>query len=709
MLKINNLFKSFKIGTKKISILKDINLNFKPKELVFILGKSGSGKSTLLNIIGGLLKADNGEIYLDEECITRYKDKKLDNYRSNIVSFIFQDYHLIEYMSVYDNIKLSLNKIDKNKVEALLKQLGIYEKRNIKVNKLSGGEKQRVAIARAIIKDPEIILCDEPTGALDTETGIKVMDILKQISKNKLVIVVSHDRQLASTYADRIIEIKDGMIKEELNDDKKVFKINNQNKINKLSIIKLAIKNLLLNKKRTLLISLAISLGITSLLLVANLSLGMNREIKELENKIISIFPITVSNSSYELENKKLEKSNNKIIIKDNKNYIHTNKIDNKYIDYLNNIKEIKHITYKYDISMPLVTDNYKLLLNNYMIPIKKEQINNNYYVLAGRNIENKNEILLKVDSNNNVTNELLNTFNIDKDIEYSEILGRKIKLILNDNYYKKDNNYYHINDNLKEIYQESKLELTIVGVVKEKEITDESNYIIYSQEIIKDVLEANEKSIIVKEQLKKDYNILGNNLSIEDNLSFLGYKTIPSTINIYVDNIKDKEKVINKLDEYNKNNKELIYEDAMNDAISIVKDFMNIITAILVIFSFISLLVSMILISVITNTRVLERIKEIGILRSLGASKKNIRKLFNIENSIISILSFVISISTILLIKKTLNTLLYSIIESNTIFKLEYSSLILVFIFNLLLVLLSGLIPSIKASNIEITECIKR
>ncbi|MBQ9854461.1 MAG: FtsX-like permease family protein, partial [Bacilli bacterium] len=377
--------------------------------------------------------------------------------------------------------------------------------------------------------------------------------------------------------------------------------------------------------------------------------------------------------------------------------------------DYLNNIKEIKHITYKYDISMPLVTDNYKLLLNNYMIPIKKEQINNNYYVLAGRNIENKNEILLKVDSNNNVTNELLNTFNIDKDIEYSEILGRKIKLILNDNYYKKDNNYYHINDNLKEIYQESKLELTIVGVVKEKEITDESNYIIYSQEIIKDVLEANEKSIIVKEQLKKDYNILGNNLSIEDNLSFLGYKTIPSTINIYVDNIKDKEKVINKLDEYNKNNKELIYEDAMNDAISIVKDFMNIITAILVIFSFISLLVSMILISVITNTRVLERIKEIGILRSLGASKKNIRKLFNIENSIISILSFVISISTILLIKKTLNTLLYSIIESNTIFKLEYSSLILVFIFNLLLVLLSGLIPSIKASNIEITECIKR
>lgn len=709
MLKINNLFKSFKIGTKKISILKDINLNFKPKELVFILGKSGSGKSTLLNIIGGLLKADNGEIYLDEECITKYKDKKLDNYRSNIVSFIFQDYHLIEYMSVYDNIKLSLNKIDKNKVEALLKQLGIYEKRNIKVNKLSGGEKQRVAIARAIIKDPEIILCDEPTGALDTENGIKVMDILKQISKNKLVIVVSHDRQLASTYADRIIEIKDGTIKEEQDDDKKVFRINNQNKINKLSIIKLAIKNLLLNKKRTLLISLAISLGITSLLLVVNLSLGMNREIKELENKIISIFPITVSNSSYELENKKLEKSNNKIIIKDNKNYIHTNKIDNKYIDYLNNIKEIKHITYNYNISMPLVTDNYKLLLNNYMIPIKKEQINNNYYVLAGRNIENKNEILLKVDSNNNVTNELLNTFNIDKDIEYSEILGRKIKIILNDIYYKKDNNYYHINDNLKEIYQESKLELTIVGIVKEKEITDESNYIIYSQEIIKDVLEANEKSIIVKEQIKKDYNILGNNLSTEDNLSFLGYKTIPSTISIYVDNIKDKEKVINKLDEYNKNNKELIYEDAMNDAISIVKDFMNIITAILVIFSFISLLVSMILISVITNTRVLERIKEIGILRSLGASKKYIRKLFNIENSIISILSFVISISTVLLIKKPLNTFLYSVIESNTIFKLEYSSLILVFIFNLLLVLLSGLIPSIKASNMEITECIKR
>ena len=206
MLTLKNINKKFQNN----KVLSNINLNFKTKELVFILGTSGSGKSTLLNIIGKLLTCDSGEILLDEEDISKYKNHKSDKYRKEVVSYIFQEYNLIEYMSVIDNLTIIKNDVDKLEIDELLKQLSIYDKKNTKVSKLSGGEKQRVAIARAILKDSSIILCDEPTGALDSENSKKVIELLKRISRDKLVIVVSHDISLANNYADRIINIKDG-------------------------------------------------------------------------------------------------------------------------------------------------------------------------------------------------------------------------------------------------------------------------------------------------------------------------------------------------------------------------------------------------------------------------------------------------------------------------------------------------------------------
>ena len=187
--------------------------------MVFILGKSGSGKSTLLNLIGALDSYDRGDIIVDGESLSGFTPNRVDAYRSSYLGFVFQDYNLMRNLNVFDNIKLALNVVDKkntNKVIDILKSLSIEDLKDRKVHELSGGEKQRVAIARALIKNPNVILADEPSGSLDTKNTTEVFSILKDLSKDKLVIIVSHDRELAKQFGDRIIEIADGQIYKDL-------------------------------------------------------------------------------------------------------------------------------------------------------------------------------------------------------------------------------------------------------------------------------------------------------------------------------------------------------------------------------------------------------------------------------------------------------------------------------------------------------------
>ena len=264
MLKLKKVCKYYIIGKNKKQVLDNITLDFKDRELVFILGASGSGKSTLLNIIGGNLKCDSGEIWLDGECISNYSDKELDHYRSLVIGNIFQDYNLIDYMNVIQNVMLGYTDgLSKKEIILLLKQLGVYEKRYEKVVNLSGGEKQRVAIARALASNPDIILADEPTGALDSKTGIEVMEILSKIATKKLVIVVSHDNYLANRYASRIINIRDGKCDYGIINSNNLIVTNERKNKSKIrAVIKFAIKGLWLKKIRTLFTALAISLGV---------------------------------------------------------------------------------------------------------------------------------------------------------------------------------------------------------------------------------------------------------------------------------------------------------------------------------------------------------------------------------------------------------------------------------------------------------------
>lgn len=710
MLKLKNVCKYYKVDKDKKIILDNITLDFRDRELVFILGASGSGKSTLLNIIAGNLMPDSGEIWLDGDCISNYDDHDLDNYRSNIVSNIFQDYNLIDYMNVYDNVMLGFNEgISKYDVDRLLKGLHMYDKRNMLVNKLSGGERQRIAILRALVSNPDIILADEPTGALDYQNGIEVMEILKRISYSRLVIVVSHDINLARKYATRIINIKDGKCDyDEISGNHMIVGNIEKKRNTKKMIVKLVIKQLWLKKMRTFFISLAISLGIISMSLVMILYSNFNNEINKLEKDIVSIFPITISNGEYLNDYVEEYKNNDKIIIKDKDKYLYKNKINSKYIEYLNDINEISYISYDYDISLPFISDSYKIVDNKYFkIMPSIDYISSNYDILYGRNTLDKFEILLKVDINNNVDSELLNKFNINTDISYNKMIGRKIKVIINNDYYVKNGEYYVINDNNNEMYNKSNIELTIVGIVREKEENDNNNYLYYMNELVNEIVKINSDSNIVKDELSSNHNVLGNQIEKDRLLSYLGYETLPNIINIYVSNLENKNIVIKKLDEYNEKYDKLIYVDTMASAIDIVRQFIMMISIILILFSVVAIVISSLMIGILTNVRVLERKKEIGIFRSLGASKKDIRLLFDLENILLGVLALIVSIIFINSIKDPINKMMDNYMGIGDIFVIKYYLIFLVFIINMIIIKIAGLIPTIKASNMDIVKCI--
>lgn len=705
MLKLENINKSY----NNELILKNINLYFEDTGFISILGPSGSGKTTLLNIISGLIKPDSGTIQYNNLLLNKFNRKSWDSFRTYNLSYIFQDYKLLEDITVIDNIKIVTN--NNNKIKQLLAKLEINKIQKQKVNKLSGGEKQRVAIARALANDPDILLADEPTGALDTINSVKIMNILKEISKNKLVIIVTHNIELAKKYSDKIIYIKDGTT--EHNDYIKEFTdikttILKKNKSSIKSIIKLALNGLKSKKKRTILTSLASSIGIITMALVLLISNGFNKDLKNYEETTLSKIPITISNGIYEKKSNSEKLKDNQINIKKKDEYLHENNIDNNYLNYINKLNNNYYISYKYDINLPLLTNKYKFIDISYfnMIPYKdNDYIKENYNIIYGRNINNYNEVLLAIDENNMVEEDLLMTFGINTDIEYNKLINTKIKIIPNDIYYKEENNYFIVNNDLQYQYNNG-IELTIVGIVKEKEPKKNISTILYNKELIDKYLTINENSKIVKKYLNTDNVIIPSNTTKDKILSYLGYKTIPYEIEIYANNIYDKENLIKYLDNYNKEEDKIIYIDITKDMLELLKNIINIITIVLVTFSLISLIVASIMISIITNMRVLERTKDIGILRSIGKSRKTISRLFNIENILIGIISSIISSLIVYILVNPINILLNKLLDMGNILEYNYKYMLILSLLNITITMLSGYIPSKKASKKEIITC---
>ena len=708
MLRIENVSKYYKYGKNRKVILDKVNISLGGSGMVAIIGASGSGKSTLLNIIAGSLRSDEGKVIVGDKDIQKLSEKEINYYRNKVVGYIYQDYNLIEYMSVYDNVRIGYSDNNRDYVLALLKQLDIYDKRDTLVMKLSGGEKQRVAIARAMINNPRILLCDEPTGALDSQNGIMVMEILKKISENRLVIVVSHDKDLVSRYANEIINISDGVVvqdkKGNISNDKEDKIIYKRVRMRKLSDI--ALRHLLSNKKRTIMTMSATSLGIISMMMILCMGNNFNKEMNNLEKEVVGVYPIIIRNGEYIEENTDIKKEEGKIY-PSNEN-IYENKITEEYLDYLNSNIGSDKIIYNYFFNKPIISDKYKVLDSNVMkiIPDSK-YIENNYKIIIGNNVRDKYDILLKVDKDGNVNKKIIDALEISLGSEYESIIGRQIKFINNDMYYKKGDGYYYINNDYEEMFNESEIVLTIVGIIQEKEDNNNGSFIYYDKMVQDELMMANKNSQILIDEMNGDDNVLGIDIDKEEMVGYLGGSSTPNEIEIYSDNISDKDKIINVLKEYNNSHDKIVYEDVMASNIKIVRDFISIISGVLIIFSGISLIVSLIMISILTSIRVLERKKEIGILRSIGASKRNIKMIFNYENGLIGLGASIGGIIILNLLVKPINTLIYNLTKLDNLLVIDYRIVFLVMVINILIVVIAGSSPSRKASKLDITKCI--
>ena len=726
MLELKNICKSYNSNGIYEIALKNINLKLPSQGLLSIVGKSGSGKTTLLNIIGSLDKSDFGELLVDNKNIRDFTDDELDSYRNKYISFIFQNYNLIDHMSVIDNIKLksTISNKDENVViydsEESLKKVGLYKYKDKLPKYLSGGERQRVAIARAISSDSKIILCDEPTGALDHKTGLEIISILKELSKEKLVIMVTHNLDLAKKYSDRIITMEDGEvindtikeINEEIVDD---FKIT-RNKLDIKTIIKLAYSNLKLKKKRNLLLSITSSIGIIGISIILSISNGFNDSIKDYEKYISNKVPLVIS--SYKEDNNK--SYNNSKVININKNESN-NYINKTFINYFNDINKeyASSVRYNYLINLNLIQNDEKYFeVDSSIFKTIPSNISDNYDIIEGRIPTRYDELLLEINSDNSFSSEISKAFNIKNNDTLESIIGKNVKLVFNNDYYKKQDDSFVLKGINKETYDnKNNIDLKIVGIIKVKKDLIEDipsiNQVYYIDSLIDQVISKNKDSEIVNNQRNKSYNLLTKEslLDKEKNelLCYLGYEKCISNIFVYPSSFEAKENINNYVKKYNSDyvqNKVSIVDESktiLDMSLKIIK----VITNVLVFFSSISLVVSSVMIGIITYISVLERRKEIGILRSMGISKKDIKYLFICENVILGFVSGIIGIFISILLSGPINLLTNELLDSS-IYSMKLSNNILLILLSMFLGLIGAYIPSKKASDENIINALE-
>ena len=749
MLKLENITKIYEGKNFKQIALNDVTLAFRNNEFVSILGPSGSGKTTLLNIIGGLDKYTYGNLIIDGVSTRKYKERDWNNYRSKKVGFIFQSYNLINHQTVLSNVLLSLNIAGKPKKESIklakkvLKDVGLENYIKKKPKELSGGQMQRVAIARALVTNPDIILCDEPTGALDSQTSIQIMELLKKISKEKLVIMVTHNVTLANKYSDRVIALNDGVITYDTSpyevENYSLKKIKNKRKtMNKFTSLSLSFNNLLTKKSRTLLTSFAGSIGIIGIALVLSLSKGTQKYINKIEKNTFSKYPISIMESYIDYQNmfdKEKESCKNGSICSINdltNNVVNDNKINSisKFSNILKqNYENINNYTldinYNYNIDLNIYKDN-RMIENSSLY--FKEFFNNNspllkeYTLIYGKLPEKYNEIVIVTDENGKLPLSLMKSLFLNEDIDlsktinisYEKIIKSKFKLVSETSYYIYENDTWQYiknnQDKINDILDKS-INLKITGILKlnKDAVISESGFIGYSKKLINYLNDEVNSSNIKKSILKnKDINPLTNNL-YDENMTYemlLDSISIndknPIKIDIYPKDYKSKEKIesiIKKYNEENSNDK-VYYTDYLKVFLNSITSLIKMITYVLTAFIGVSLIVSSIMISIITYISVLERTKEIGILRSLGASKKDIKNIFKAETIIIGTISGFIGVGVTLLLNKVIDKVIYNLMGISHITYLPWNYIFYLILISIVLCLISGLVPAKIASK---------
>ena len=722
MLTLKNIKKIYEQGDE--AVLYDINLAFNKNEFVSILGCSGAGKSTLLNIIGGLDDKTSGKLLINGKDIYKRDDLNLDYYRKNNVGFIFQNYNLIEHLTVYENVMLPLlltNSKNKHKrVLKILDKTGLKGKKNSKICDLSGGQKQRVAISRALINNPDIILADEPTGALDYKTGYEIMNLIKKLSKNKLVIMVTHNKVLAKKYSSRIIYLDKGRVISDTNPSKE----KNEYFSTKFKSGNLSIKNALLysiktikaKRKSFLLTSLSSSIGLILVALIISVSNGLKKEMNLYEKNVLSSLPIVIPSVKTKISDKsKIPK--NKLYSYDYKEENSINPINDDFVKYINKMKtkDLCDIKYDRNLKFNVLTEGYNLLDNVEFIQMPSiKYIKKNYTLLAGSYPKNKNELMLVADQKNRIDKNILDALKFNGDVNVSDIFKKNMKLIFNDDFYIKKDNVYFINKNYESVYKnKNNIALKIVGIIRltkdeeesyKNDLANEKSSLAYLSNLADDVIDKNINSDIISDINKND-NIMVEGINMAEGVlkKKLGGDKTPDLIYIYPKDYTSKNLIINYINKYNKNKKEskkVTYINYSKETIDASKQMINTISVVLILFSSISLICSSIMIGIITYISVNNRAREIGILRSVGASKKEVAMIFLSEVLITGASSGVIGIfiSNILLFLGNIILRNLDIINQKITLNAGYSvSLILI---NVVLIMLGSAIPSFSASK---------
>ena len=771
MLEIKHIKKSYKTGDFVQKALNDVSIQFRQNEFVAILGPSGSGKTTLLNVLGGLDHYDSGDLIINGKSTKNFKAADWDAYRNNSVGFIFQSYNLIGHISIQDNVEMALTlsnvkkKERRKRAREALKSVGLLEHAHKRPNQLSGGQMQRVAIARSLVNNPDIILADEPTGALDSNTSKQIMDLIQKIASDKLVIMVTHNQDLAYQYATRVIEVKDGKVVSDSNPLTKEEQEEEQYKLKKtkmsfMEALYLSFNNIMTKKGRTLITAFASSIGIIGIALILSLSNGFDLQIDKFERGILSAMPIMISKQSMDLDEESLvqltgeeqEKYPDKqtVIPKDNalESLVHQNKINDGYIDYIENIPSdlVYGVSYTKMTALNVLTEHDGKVsvadtqdISFSALPKSLDENTPNaameayYDILAGTLPQKKEDIVLIVDASNRVNTEILQLLGFDTmdEIPFDEIIGKTIKVALNDDFYVKMGDYFVRNPDLQSVYDNS-ITLTVSGILRMKE--DFPSYVAsaslcYTDELSDEVIATNNESEIVKAQQASDVNVLtgmpfsdstsnpsssssaGMTMTKDTVLGYLGADQTPYMIYLFPKDFESKDELLEYLDAYNDDKEDddkVIYMDQAELISSMSSSIMSAVTIVLIAFSSISLIVSSIMIGIITYISVLERTKEIGILRALGARKKDISRVFNAETFIIGITSGLIGIGIALILTIPANQIIYNLTELENVAILNPLHALILILVSMTLTMIGGFIPARIAAKKDPVEALR-
>ncbi len=771
MIKLKNMTKIYHTDSLECTALNDVSIDLEDKGFVMILGPSGCGKTTLLNILGGLDNDYKGEMIINNKPVSSFTDSDFDSYRNQCVGFVFQNCYLIPHLTVYDNVALTLEMssqkkdIIRKKVHSVLKEVGLFDKKDAYPRMLSGGQKQRIAIARALVSSPYIVLADEPTGALDSKNAEDIILLLKEISKNHLVIMVTHNREFAYKYGTRIISMLDGKIvddsnkvkKEEIEEIKEFKKV----KIPFVTSFKWGFKNLLNKKLRSSLTIIAGSVGIIGMGLILSLTSGIHEYINKAQATSLGKYPVTVT--SYRrtsAENNKdtlVEYPNTDYIIVEKGDMVtqeHINSFQDDFLSYLDGIDQSLYTIKDSNsyINFQLITNNdgnYERIASSYFEQIvdNEEFVNEQYDCLLGKVPSAINEMAIVVDTYNRIDASLLKSlgFNINEDkIFFSDLLSEKeYRYIENNDYYIKRNDIYYAygSNYYEDLYNNSQTSLKIVGVLREKKNSKTPLYqpgILYTPEFTSFVKENASKSEIVKEQLEfkeaKDVftglpfeNYVSGNYSYslsymyEQRLVNIGYKEVVTQLYYYTDNFENRLSIIDYIEKYE------IDEDSLTivrtyDYIELVTNefstLVSLFSNVMLVFAMVFIVVSALLIGILIYISVLERKKEIGLLRSIGARKKDIRSMFLLESSAIGICSGIIGIIGAAILNRPVSKVVKTMIAQYSTAMLNSTPVNIenfrwwvapvMLIISIIVTLISGLIPAVIAAKKDPIDCLR-